>query len=85
MSSNDLYRVTNEKKRLVYFLEFVKVLFFYLINTWFLEIILYLIYLILNIIMLYKIIDIFITNGFDLVKAPLLEFYKKNKFHHRLI
>ncbi|MDC0497785.1 ATP phosphoribosyltransferase regulatory subunit [Alphaproteobacteria bacterium] len=25
-----------------------------------------------------KIIDIFITNGFDLVKAPLLEFYKKN-------
>ena len=24
-----------------------------------------------------KIIDIFITNGFDLVKAPLLEFYKK--------
>ncbi|MDC0060189.1 ATP phosphoribosyltransferase regulatory subunit, partial [Pelagibacteraceae bacterium] len=25
-----------------------------------------------------KIIDIFITNGFDLVKAPLLEFYQKN-------
>ena len=25
-----------------------------------------------------KIIDIFISNGFDLVKAPLLEFYKKN-------
>jgi ATP phosphoribosyltransferase regulatory subunit len=25
-----------------------------------------------------KIIDIFITNGFDLVKAPLLEFYKNN-------
>ena len=25
-----------------------------------------------------KIIDIFISNGFDLVKAPLLEFYQKN-------
>ena len=25
-----------------------------------------------------KIIDIFISNGFDLVKTPLLEFYKKN-------
>jgi ATP phosphoribosyltransferase regulatory subunit len=25
-----------------------------------------------------KIIDIFLTNGFDLVKAPLLEFYQKN-------
>ena len=25
-----------------------------------------------------KIIDIFIINGFDLVKAPLLEFYQKN-------
>ena len=25
-----------------------------------------------------KIIDIFISNGFDLVKAPLLEFYHKN-------
>ena len=27
-----------------------------------------------------KIIDIFISNGFDLVKTPLLEFYKKIKF-----
>jgi len=45
MSNNDLYRVTNEKKRLVYFLEFVKVVFFYLINTWFLEIILYIIFI----------------------------------------
>ena len=25
-----------------------------------------------------KIIDIFLTNGFDLVKAPLLEFFQKN-------
>ena len=26
-----------------------------------------------------KIIDIFVKNGFDLVKTPLLEFYEKNK------
>ena len=25
-----------------------------------------------------KIIDIFVSNGFDLVKTPLLEFYNKN-------
>ena len=25
-----------------------------------------------------KIIDIFLSNGFDLVKAPLLEFYQKS-------
>ena len=28
-----------------------------------------------------KIIDIFISNGFDLVKTPLLEFYKKNSIN----
>ena len=27
-----------------------------------------------------KIIDIFLTNGFDLVKTPLLEFYQKKKW-----
>ena len=26
-----------------------------------------------------KIIDIFLSNGFDLVKAPLLEFYQKKR------